>query len=104
MIRNSKQNWTVGQTVKVGFLSLIVRAAIATPGDSYPDAYILVNHAGDKLYRFVPHNGVERITPNEARELLASAESVAARIAEQATARAQAAAAINSVFDLAAVS
>jgi hypothetical protein len=30
MIRNSKQNWAVGSQVKVGFLTLVVKAAIAT--------------------------------------------------------------------------
>ncbi|HWB84981.1 MAG TPA: hypothetical protein VG675_12620 [Bryobacteraceae bacterium] len=42
MIRNSKQNWTIGATAKVGFMTLRVRAAVATPGDYAPDAYILL--------------------------------------------------------------
>jgi hypothetical protein len=33
MIRNSKQNWEVGATVKVGFMTLKVRAAVATEVD-----------------------------------------------------------------------
>lgn len=70
MITNSKQNWEVGQTVKVGFMSLVVAAKIATPGDFAPDAYLLTNHAGTQLYKFVPHNGVEKITPAEAKGLL----------------------------------
>lgn len=61
MIRNSKQVWEVGETVKVGFLSLIVTAKEPTPGDFMPDAYLLVSRDGSKQYRFVPHNGLERI-------------------------------------------
>ena len=30
MNRNSTQKWTFGSTVKVGFLTLVVKAAIAT--------------------------------------------------------------------------
>lgn len=59
MITKSKQKWTVGSLVKVGFMSAIVLAAQETPGDSKPDAYILANAGGDKFYRFVPHNGIE---------------------------------------------
>ena len=73
MVKNSKQNWQVGATVKVGFLSLVVKAAIATPGDYLPDAYILANQAGTQLYKFVPHNGLEKINVAEAKEMLASA-------------------------------
>ena len=61
MITNSKQNWTTGATVKVGFLTLRVVRAIATPGDFKPDEYILESLKGDKFYSFVPHNGLERI-------------------------------------------
>ena len=73
MIRNSKQQWEVSQTVKVGFLSLIVRAKVATPGDGAPDAYILANAAATQLYKFVPHHGVEKISTSEARLLVANA-------------------------------
>lgn len=72
MITKSKQNWEVGQTVKVGFMSLVVAAKIATPYDFAPDAYLLTNHAGTQLYKFVPHNGCEKITPLEAKSLVAS--------------------------------
>lgn len=60
MITNSKQVWEVGESVKVGFLNLIVCAKVATPGDFAPDAYVLTNKGGDKFYRFVPHNGLQR--------------------------------------------
>lgn len=59
MIKSSKQAWEVGETVKVGFLTLRVLAKVATPGDSKPDAYVLTNLKADKYYRFVPHNGLE---------------------------------------------
>ena len=60
MITKSKQVWQVGEVVKVGFMSLIVCAKIPTPGDYLPDAYALTNKAGDRFYRFVPHNGLSR--------------------------------------------
>lgn len=64
MISNTKQNWEAGQTVKVGFMSLKVLRAVPTPGDWKPDAYILTSNG--KFYRFVPHNGLERIEETEA--------------------------------------
>jgi hypothetical protein len=60
MVRNSKQTWEVGHTVRVGFLSLRVTAKVPTPGDWKPDAYLLESIDGSKVYRFVPHNGLER--------------------------------------------
>ena len=98
MITKTKQNWTAGQTVKVGFLSLIVKAAIATPGDFLPDAYLLSNAAGSQLYKFVPHNGLEKINIDEARELLAAAERHAAKIAAEVIAKASASQSINALF------
>lgn len=98
MITKTRQNWTTGQTVKVGFLSLVVKAAIATPGDYLPDAYILANLAGTQLYKFVPHNGLEKITTDEARELLAAAERLAARIAAEAIAKAASSREIDALF------
>ena len=63
MIKNSKQSWEVGETVKVGFLTLRVTAKEATPGDYMPDAYLLcgLSEKADRKYRFVPHNGIERL-------------------------------------------
>lgn len=77
MITNSAQNWSLGALVKVGFMNLKVLAAVPTPGDYAPDAYLLGNLAGDRFYKFVPHNGLEKITRNEFAELTAGA-SVAA--------------------------
>ena len=90
MITRSKQNWTVGATVKVGFLALVVIAAIPTPGDYLPDAYVLANAAGTKHYKFVPHNGLERIDASEAQYLIAEVEQIAMRAARTAIAKAAA--------------
>ena len=65
MISNTTQDWSVGSSVKVGFMSLIVKAAVATPGDYAPDAYILQNAAMTKTYRFVPHKGIERLDDDD---------------------------------------
>ncbi len=89
MITKTKQSWEVGSTVKVGFMSLIVQAAIPTPGDYAPDAYILVNQAGTQLYRFVPHNGLEKISIEEAAEMRLEAARYAAKIAARAIAKAR---------------
>lgn len=90
MITKTKQNWVPGAQVRVGFLSLIVKAAIATPGDGRPDAYLLANQAGTQIYKFTPHVGVEKITTDEARELMAAARYRAAQMADGAIAQAKA--------------
>ena len=59
MITHTKQNWLPGSIVKVGFLSLMVQAAIETPRNYAPDAYLLSNAKGQN-YLFVPHKGLER--------------------------------------------
>lgn len=98
MITKTKQNWAIGATVKVGFLSLIVKAAVATPGDFLPDAYILTNQASTQLYKFVPHNGLEKISVDEARHMLAEAEAHASRLAAKAIAKAAASREIDALF------
>ncbi len=62
-IKKTKQTWQVGETVKVGFLTLRVTAIELTPGDFLPDAYLLcgLGDKADRKYRFVPHNGLERL-------------------------------------------
>jgi hypothetical protein len=93
MINNTKQNWTIGATVKVGFMTLVVKAAIATPGDYAPDAYILANQAITQLYKFVPHNGLVKIDAHEARDMLDEQAAVdiaaVARVAQKDAARAE---------------
>lgn len=102
MIRDTKQRWQPGQSVRVGFLTITVRAAVPTPGDGLPDAYILSNAAGSQLYRFVPHRGVEKLDIDEARAMLAhakeSAERQAAAALEKAQADARAAMAIDALL------
>ena len=60
MIINTRQSWTPGATVRVGFMTLRVVEAVPTPGDWAPDAYILEGAKGQR-YEFVPHNGLRRI-------------------------------------------
>lgn len=102
MNTKTRQAWTVGSTVKVGLMTLVVKAKIATPGDFKPDAYILANVAGTQLYHSVPFNGVEKISAIEAQALMAEQEEAAARAASRALAKAQAdasaATAINALF------
>lgn len=98
MITKTKQNWTIGQTVKIGFMSLVVKAAVATPGDYLPDAYILTNVDGTQLYKFVPHNGVQKIDADEAREMMNTAARHADRIAAQIIARVSASREIDALF------
>ncbi|MDE2254168.1 MAG: hypothetical protein KGL42_07895 [Betaproteobacteria bacterium] len=102
MISNSKQSWEVGQAIRVGFMHLVVRAKVLTPGDYKPDAYILSNTAGTQLYKAVPYNGVQKISATEARELMADAERCAACLAatvmDKARADARAMAEINALL------
>ena len=60
MITKSKQIWKIGETVKVGFLTLQIKDAVATPGDYLPDYYLLTDKK-DRQYKFTPYNGLERI-------------------------------------------
>lgn len=59
-IRNTRQDWSIGRTVKVGFMSLEVIAYIPTPGDWAPDIYVLESGNG-RRYEFTPHMGLQRI-------------------------------------------
>jgi hypothetical protein len=83
-ITKTKQNWTSGETVRVGFLSLVVVQCIPTPGDYAPDAYLLTNAANTQLYKFVPHNGFEKLTLAEANEMIAESAELARQRADQA--------------------
>ena len=80
MISNSKQNWGIGQAVKVGFMTLTVVAAVPTPGDFAPDAYLLSRNG--TFYQFVPHNGLQKLEIFEARELVAAAAYQARLVAD----------------------
>lgn len=61
MIRRTRQDWTAGQVVKVGFLSLRVVSARAEV-DGLPDIYTLASLDGSRTYEFIPHNGLTRIS------------------------------------------
>lgn len=88
-INRTKQDWSTGSVVKVGFLSLVVVQCIPTPGDYAPDAYLLANAANTKLYKFVPHNGLEAIDLDEANALIAQSLQVARARAAAAIAKAR---------------
>ena len=59
MIIRTKQDWSIGSTVKVGFMKLKVIGARAEY-DFMPDIYELVDDKGRK-FEFIPHNGLSRI-------------------------------------------
>jgi hypothetical protein len=67
MIVNSRQRWTVGATVKVGFLTLRVIGARAEY-DGMPDIYTLESLDGTRRYEFIPHNGLNRIANDGGRD------------------------------------
>ena len=60
MISNSKQAWEVGETVKVGWMTLTVLEKIPTPGDYRPDKYHLVDLRNGNEYEFTPHRGIKK--------------------------------------------
>ena len=63
-IKNSKQDWSIGQVVKVGFLQLRV-TGVRAEKDWLPDIYSLVSLCGKREYEFIPHNGLKLITQNQ---------------------------------------
>lgn len=58
-ITRTKQDWSVGATVKVGFLTLRVLGVEAVK-DWMPDIYQLESLDGSKRYEFIPHHGLNR--------------------------------------------
>ena len=58
--RSKNNDWSVGATVKVGFLTLKVVSCRAEK-DCMPDIYTLESIDGSKKYEFIPHNGLSRI-------------------------------------------
>ena len=91
MIQNSKQDWSVGREVRVGFLTLMVAAIEPTPGDYAPDAYILMSR-DHRYYRFVPHNGLTRIDYADACAAMAKMDATVEALADAAIANARRAA------------
>lgn len=60
MVNHTRQNWSVGSVVKVGFLSLRVLGVEAVK-DGLPDIYTMESLDGTKRYEFIPHNGLRRL-------------------------------------------
>lgn len=60
MITRTKQDWTIGATVRVGFLTLRVISMRAVR-DGLPDIYTLASLDGRRQYEFIPHVGLTRI-------------------------------------------
>jgi len=60
MITKTKQDWSIGSIVKVGFLTLRVMA-VRAEYDFMPDIYTLESLDSSKQYEFIPHNGLSRI-------------------------------------------
>lgn len=57
----NKQTWTIGSTVRVGFLQLkVLSNPIITLNNGKPNEFALSNLEGNKFYRFTPHNGLFR--------------------------------------------
>ena len=60
MITKTKQDWSIGNIVKVGFMVSRVLDVKAVK-DSMPDIYILENPKSGKKYEFIPHNGLSAL-------------------------------------------
>ncbi len=58
----AKQDWTIGNIVKVGFLNLKI-TGIGTETSQYGHTvYCLESLKGDKRYKFSPHEGLEKVS------------------------------------------
>lgn len=62
-------DWKTGETVQAGFMQVTVKAALL---DS---VYIVANAAGTTLYKFIPHNGIHKITVEQAKMMLTGDKS-----------------------------
>ncbi len=60
MITKTRQQWWIGATVKVGFLTLKVVNAHKNDDRYLPDTYVLESSKGIR-YEFTPYNGLSRI-------------------------------------------
>ena len=58
-IKITKQNWNIGEEVKIGFMKLRV-TGMRAEYDYLPDIYTLESATGKK-YEFIPHNGLYAI-------------------------------------------
>lgn len=57
-----KQDWTIGSTVRVGFLTLKVVGFELSRDYGHADGYRLENAKGDAQYVFTPHRGLVKDT------------------------------------------
>ena len=91
-----KQDFSVNSVVRIGFLSLRVKASIVTPNNG-PTVYFLANLDETKFFQFQPYVGLESITVDQAIErvteyrkaLEAAAAARTTKAAQQAQARAK---------------
>lgn len=61
------QEWSLGEVVKVGFLTLrVIADKIPTPGNYAADEWALESLNGSRFYRFTPHHGLYRVESREA--------------------------------------
>ena len=63
-ITNSKQSWSIGATVKVGFMTLRV-LGVEDIYDFKPDIYTLESLDHKTRYEFTPHHGLSRLHPED---------------------------------------
>lgn len=63
MIVNTKQKWRIGDKVNIGFLKNLNIIDFLKIKDCLPDIYILEKN--EKLYKFIPHNGLTQINRDE---------------------------------------
>ena len=77
---NMSQKWEVGETVKVGVLTLVARRHLEHAGE-----WLMSNKDGDKVYLFTAYNGCIQIDVDGAAELIAKDK----RLAELREMRAQ---------------
>ncbi len=61
-IRKTKQDWSVGAEVRIGFLNLRVTGGPRVVNDGLPDIYDLESLDGHVRYEFIPHNGIHRVS------------------------------------------
>ena len=59
MITKTKQNWSIGSKVKVGFLTLTVIGCTKSTNCG-PDVYQMMSDKGHS-YEFQPHQGLVRL-------------------------------------------
>ena len=60
MINKTKQDWSIGNIVKVGFMQLRV-TGIRAVRDGMPDIYDMESLDSSKKYEFIPHSGLVRV-------------------------------------------